>query len=270
MVVTRDGGVPVVSHASAGDRPDVTQVTAVIDELLARYRDLRGQVESLTVVDDAGQNSAGNHARIEQAGIGFVGSLPAGDHPALLAVPRSRHVLVDADRFPGLRCMDTTVTALGVTRRAVLTHSPTLHTAQSRGVDQTLGKARRRLAGLKARLARGHTRRDRQAVEAEITTILRPRWVAEVITATPPVRCRPGCGCGGTPTRPPAGAWSSGSSARGSCSPTVTPGPPPRWSPPTAPSPSRGRVPPAQRPAPGNPPDQRKRHPTAAKAGNPG
>jgi len=76
------------------------------------------------------------------------------------------------------------VTALGVTRRAVLTHSPTLHQAQSRGLDQTLTKARHRLADLQARLARGNTRRDRKAVEAEITTILRPRWVAEVITAT--------------------------------------------------------------------------------------
>jgi transposase len=184
LVVTRDGGVPVVSHAYAGDRPDVTQFTAVIDELLARYRDLCQQVESLTVVYDAGQNSAGNHARIERAGVGFVGSLPPSDHPALLAIPRSRFRPVDTDRFPGLACVDTTVTALGATRRAVLTHSPTLHAAQSRGLDQTLAKARRRLAGLKARLARGHTRRDRQAVQAEITTILRPRWVADVITAT--------------------------------------------------------------------------------------
>lgn len=51
-------------------------------------------------------------------------------------------------------------------------------------MDQTLAKANARLADLQARLARGRTRRDRSAVQAEITTILRPRWVAEVITAT--------------------------------------------------------------------------------------
>jgi hypothetical protein len=125
LVVTRDGGVPVLSHAYAGDRPDVTQFTAVIDELLARYRALCQQVESLTVVYDAGQNSAANHARIEQTGIGFVGSLPPSDHPGLLAIPTARYVAVDAARYPGLACVDTTVTALGVTRRAVVTHSPT-------------------------------------------------------------------------------------------------------------------------------------------------
>jgi len=183
LVVTRDGGVPVVSHAYAGDRPDVTQFTAVIDELLARYQDLTGHVESLTVVYDAGQNSRDNHTRIEQAGVGFVGSLSPSDHPDLLAIPTARYTAVDADRYPGLTCVDTMVTALGVTRRAVLTYSPTLHAAQSRGLDQTLAKARRRLADLQARLARGNTRRDRKAVETEITTILRPRWVADVITA---------------------------------------------------------------------------------------
>jgi transposase len=76
------------------------------------------------------------------------------------------------------------VTALGVTRRAVLTHSPTLHAAQSRGFDQTLAKARKRLAELQTRLARSKTRRGRDAVEADIAAIVKPRWVSEVLTTT--------------------------------------------------------------------------------------
>ena len=184
MVVTRDGGVPILSRAYPGDRPDVTQFTGVIDELLDRYRALTHSVEALTVVYDAGQNSAANHERVEETGIGFVGSLPPSDHPALLALPTSRYRPVDEERYPGLTCVDTTVTALGVTRRAVLTHSPTLHAAQHRGFDQTLAKARAKLAALQARLARGRTRKPREAVEAEIATIVRPRWVSEVITTT--------------------------------------------------------------------------------------
>ena len=80
--------------------------------------------------------------------------------------------------------VDTTVTALGVTRRAVLTHSENLAAKQSRGLDQTLAKARRRLAELAARLARGHTRRPRDQVEAEIAAICKPRWVSDIITVT--------------------------------------------------------------------------------------
>jgi transposase len=184
LVVTRDGGVPLLSHAYPGDRPDVTQFTTVIETLLARYRDLRTEVSSLTVVYDAGQNSADNHDLVEESGIGFVGSLPPSDHPDLLAIAKRRYRTVDADRFPGVRCVDTTVTALGVTRRAILTHSTTLHAAQSRGFDQTLAKALRRLGELADRLARGKTRKSRDAVQAEIATICKPRWVNEVITTT--------------------------------------------------------------------------------------
>jgi transposase len=184
LVVTRDGGIPIVSHAYPGDRPDVTQFSTVLDELVARYRLLVNGVESLTVVYDAGQNSHDNHTLVEQAGIGFVGSLPPSDHPDLLDIPRSSYTVVDADRFADLSAVDTTVTALGVTRRAVLTHSPTLHAGQSRGLDQTLAKARARLTDLQARLHRGNTRRPRAKVEADIATILKPRWVRDVITAT--------------------------------------------------------------------------------------
>jgi transposase len=184
LVVTRDGGIPLLSHAYAGDRPDVTQFSTVIGELAARYRDLTTSLESLTVIYDAGQNSGPNHEVIEASGIGFVGSLPPSQHPDLLALPAAGYRAVDAQRYPGLSCVDTRVSALGVNRRAVLTHSVTLHAAQSRGFDQTLAKARRKLTDLQATLARGNTRRDRDAVEAEITSITRPRWVNEVILTT--------------------------------------------------------------------------------------
>ena len=130
LVITRDGGVPVIAHAYPGDRPDVTQFPAVVDELVARYADLVSGVESLTVVYDAGQNSGDNHAVVEEHGIGFVGSLPPSDHPDLLAIPERAYRPVDPDRYPGLRSVDTTVTALGVTRRAVLTHSVNLAAKQ--------------------------------------------------------------------------------------------------------------------------------------------
>jgi len=184
LVVTRDGAVPLLSHAYPGDRPDVTQFPRLLKELTTRFRQLADNVEDLTLVYDAGQNSTTNHEHVEAARIGFVGSLPPSDHPDLLAISRTRYRKVDPDRFPGLTYIDTTVTALGVTRRAVLTHSQTLHAAQSRGFDQTLAKAGRRLRELADRLARGNTRRERGAVQADITAICKPRWVAEVMTIT--------------------------------------------------------------------------------------
>ena len=238
LVITRDGGVPVIAHAYPGDRPDVTQFSTVVDELVARYRDLVTGVESLTVVYDAGQNSGDNHAVVEGHGIGFVGSLPPSDHPGLLAIPARDYRVVDEDRYRGLTFVDTTVTALGVTRRAVLTHSANLHAKQARGLDQTLAKARRRLAELQARLARGRTRRDRAAIQAQIATICKPRWVPDIITVT----------LTGDKPADLRLAWRSDARARardsrracsasGSCSPTAT-GRCPTSSPPTAPNPT--------------------------------
>ncbi len=76
----------MISHAKPADRPDVTQFATVIDELVARCRDLVSSVESLTVVYDAGQNSGDNHTVVEEQSIGFVGSLPPSDHAELLAI----------------------------------------------------------------------------------------------------------------------------------------------------------------------------------------
>ena len=182
LVVTADGGVPVLSHAYQGNRPDVTQFSAVIDELVVRFGALARASDTLTVVYDAGCDSAEGQADIQASPLHFVGSLRPSDHPDLLAVARRRFQIVDAERFEGLTALETRTMALGADRRVILTHSEGFHLRQARGFEQTLAKARRRLATLQARLARGRTRRPRQAVEAEIAEILRPRWLSRVIT----------------------------------------------------------------------------------------
>src|SRR5659263_15895 len=144
LVVTRDGGIPVLSHAYPGNKPDVTQFPTMIKELAARYTQLRHDTDpptdpdadlgtDLTVVFDAGQNSASNFTDLADTGLGWVGSLPPSDHPALLAVPARRRRPVDPDRYPGLSAYETRTVALGAHRRVILTHSPTLHAAQARG-----------------------------------------------------------------------------------------------------------------------------------------
>lgn len=183
LVVTRDGGIPIVSHPYPGNRPDVAEFSAIVDELTTRYTAM-ADAAGLSVVFDAGQNSAANFAHLHERELHFVGSLPPSDHPGLLAIPASKYRVVDEDRFPGLRAVDTTVQALGANRRAVLTHSANLHAKQSRGFDQTLTKATRQLTELAATLARGKTRRSKDQVQAAVNKILRPRWVARVINTT--------------------------------------------------------------------------------------
>jgi transposase len=182
LVVTRDGGVPILHHAYQGNRPDVTQFAAVIEELVARFGALARATDALTVVYDAGCDSADGQADVEASPLHFVGSLRPSDHPDLLAIPARRYQVVDLERFPGLTAVAARTMALGQDRRVIVTHSESFHTAQARGFEQTLTKARRQLAELQARLARGRTRRPRPKVEAEIGQILAPRWLDRVIS----------------------------------------------------------------------------------------
>jgi transposase len=184
MVVTRDGGIPLVGHAYPGNHNDVKVFPDVIDELVARYRAIAAADQELTVVFDAGQNSADNFTHLADAGLQFAGSLPPSDYPDLLAIPARRLAVIDAGRFPGLTGYETRATALGADRRVILTHSATLHASQSRGFDQTIAKAARKLAELAAVLEGGRARRDRPGVEARIARITRPRWLGRVLRVT--------------------------------------------------------------------------------------
>jgi len=184
LVVSVDGGIPLVSHAYGGDRPDVTQFPHLVEALAARFAALGPIGGDLTLVFDAGQNSEDNFALFEGSAFHFVGSLPPSDHPDLLAVPKSRYRSVDKTRFPGLTAFETTKVISGQRRRVIVTHSANLHDKQSRGFDQTAAKAGRQLSALAERLARGKTRKSRDQLNAEIAAILKPRWLGRVITAT--------------------------------------------------------------------------------------
>src|ERR1035437_3105490 len=188
LIVSTDGGVPLVSHAYPGNKPDVTQFGAMVSELVTRFATLlpgagagAGAGALLTIVYDAGQNSDENYKTLDGIPLHFVGSLPPSDHPELLAVARDRYEVVDHDRFPGLVAFETTKVVFGKERRLVVCHSGGLHEKQSRGFTQTLAKAHRQLAELEARLGRGKTRKAREKVEAEIAATLAPRWVARVV-----------------------------------------------------------------------------------------
>jgi transposase len=185
LVVTRDGGIPLLSHAYPGNKPDVTQFPLMLTELCGRYAaytaaaSVPGQV---TVVFDAGQNSTANFADLRAAQIGYVTSLPPSDHADLLALPKRSRRRVDQTRFAGLTALQRRTDIYGQPTRVILTHSPTLHAGQARGLDQTLTKAQARLTELAQRLARGKTRRDKDTVAAEIRTICKDTWVKRILT----------------------------------------------------------------------------------------
>ena len=180
LVVSRDGGVPLVHRPYPGNLPDVTQFASVVGDLVERYRAFTTEAERLTVVYDAGNVSVANQALVGETQLHYVCSLITARHKDLLAIPRTRYSPVEG--FEGLNAYECEVEALGATRRAILTHSDEFHRKQARGFAQTLAKCTRQLGELSEVLARGKTRRTRAQVEAEIARILRPRWAARVVT----------------------------------------------------------------------------------------
>jgi transposase len=188
LVVTRDGGIPLLSHPYPGNKPDVTQFPEMIRALAARHAVLAAaagqQPAEMTVVFDAGQNSGTNFALLDGiTGMDYIGSVPASDCGDLTALPASARSVVDQERFSGLTACDTRRDVYGAERRAVLTHSPELHEKQARGFEgTTLAKAGRKLDELAATLERGRTRRARGKVEAEIEQITHDAWVRRVVT----------------------------------------------------------------------------------------
>jgi transposase len=188
LVVTRDGGIPLTWHSYPGNKPDVTQFPAMIDQLRGRYQavcDTAGvpAAADMTVVFDAGQNSEANFAHLAGRGLHYIGSVPASDCPDLTALPASSRSVVDEDRFGGLTAYDTRREVYGARRRTILTHSPELRDSQARGFDgTTLAKAGKKLDELAATLDRGKTRRGTDKVTTEIETITAKPWVRRVIT----------------------------------------------------------------------------------------
>jgi transposase len=186
LAVTRDGAIPLLSHAYPGNKPDVTQFPEMIRTLSDRHCAVVAQAgapaSDMTVVFDAGQNSEANFALLAATDLGYVGSVPASDCADLLALDASVRTTVDAGRFGRLSAYDTRRSVYGDQRRTILTHSPELHEHQVRGfTGTTLAKATRRLDELAATLARGKTRRPRTQVEAEIAKITHNSWVRRVI-----------------------------------------------------------------------------------------
>jgi hypothetical protein len=111
---------------------------------------------------------------------------------------------VDPDRFPGLTALEDRRQVFGTDRRVVLTHSATLHAAQSRGFDQTLAKAVAKLSALADTLARGNTRRPRNKVEPRSTRSSTTPGSTASSLGSSPVTPPPHTGSPSTSTRRPA------------------------------------------------------------------
>ena len=186
LVVSTDGGVPLVSHAYAGQPPRRHPVPD--DGRRAR------RPASRRSAGDAGRAHLGLRRRPElRRQLRAVRGLAAALRRLAAALRPPRSARRGQVPLPGrrqgalprphrLRDQKGRLRRRAPHRRHPLARTCT--TSSPPGFDQTLAKARRQLAELAARLARGKTRKPREKVEAEIAAILKPRWLSRVISTT--------------------------------------------------------------------------------------
>ena len=166
LVVSTDGGVPLVSHAYAGNSPDVTQFPSMVNELVARFEKLLGKgkdgggKDKLTLVFDAGQNSEDNYdaARGRAAALRRLAPTvgpprPAGRRPR--TATRSSTKSASRASRPSRRPRSSSAPSAvwwSATRRTSTPNSP-------RASTRHLPRHSASWVSIQARLARGKTRK---------------------------------------------------------------------------------------------------------------
>ena len=189
LVVTRGGGIPLAWHAHPGDRPDVTQFPAMVDQLRGHYEAIcaaaaTAPAADMTVVFDAGQNSESNFAHLPSTNLHYIGSVPASDCPDLTALPASARTVVDEQRLGGLTAMTPGAWS---TAPSAARFSPIPGTAPKPGPRGSTAPPWPRPAASSTSWPPPSpaARRPREKAETEITAITRKPWVSRVITWQP-------------------------------------------------------------------------------------
>jgi len=154
LLVSVDFYVPLLWKVYPGNQHDSVTFVQVLQELTQRYQTLARDCQSITLIFDKGNNSARNQELLDGSGFHLVGSLVPTHFAGLLALPLGKYKLLEDPRLKPTRALRLTREVWGQERTLVLTFSPELQRKQIRGIQQHLGKKRRALEELQAKLRR--------------------------------------------------------------------------------------------------------------------
>jgi transposase len=144
--VVRGLGLPLIHELYGGSQNDATLFPTAISRTIERVRALcRGDVESLTVVFDKGNNSSENIESLRREEVHFIGSLAPAQYPELCSIRLSRYAAVTLENGRKILVFDTKANAFDRSIRVVLTYNEATARKKERRFQKNLGKA---LAGL--------------------------------------------------------------------------------------------------------------------------
>jgi transposase len=190
LLVSVDFHVPLLWKVYPGNQHDSLTFAQVLQELTRRYQALARQCQSITLVFDKGNNSAGNQEILDASGFHFVGSLVPTHFAQLLAIPLAKFRPLQNPLLQPTRALRTTRELWGQPRTLVITFSPELQRKQIRGIEQHLSKKRRALDELQAKLRRsqkpgakgkGYTR---DSLAKKVKEICSGQHIAQILQVT--------------------------------------------------------------------------------------
>jgi transposase len=182
LCVALDSNIPLCHQTYEGSRNDTTHFPEAIKLIKQRLIDLglsEAELAELTLVYDKGNNSKDNQPLADHTGLGVLGSLSPHHHPELLDADREQFTAIE--QMPGTLAYRTRQEIYGQERTIVVSYSDSFAQKQRRSFTQTLAKAHRELDELKGIVERGKHRMDQRALDERLKSILRRRWLKDVI-----------------------------------------------------------------------------------------
>jgi len=154
LLVSVDFHIPLLWKVYPGNQHDSQTFSQVLKELTARFQVFARECDSITLINDKGNNSADNQEDLDHTKYHFVGSLVPTHYSDLLAIPLRKFRHLQEARLRSIRAYRLRHQVWGQERTLVITFSPELQRKQRRGIEQHLAKRRRRLAELHVKLRR--------------------------------------------------------------------------------------------------------------------
>jgi transposase len=174
MLCSREHRIPLWHRTYEGNMADATCFAEVISSVRQRALDIRGNLESLTLVYDKGNVSKANQKQVDDLKLHYVSALTVASQRRLVDEANARFVPIEIDEetVPVYR---TKKEIWGAERTVVVLCSERLRKGQIAGVMQHVTKAKKWLSDLAGVLRRGKQRRDRARIERDIETFLKGR-----------------------------------------------------------------------------------------------
>ena len=176
LLVTKDGGIPLMHHTYEGNRHDAKEFPGIISKLVDRFVMFSKNVDKITVVFDKGNNSKANMELLDDTPYHFVGSLKPYDYKHLLEIPLENFQLVPMEngeedkKKDDIHAYRTREEALGVERTIVVTYEQKLYNRNLKTFIEGIDKRKKEFEELKSKIGRRRYR-TKSAIEKKAEKI---------------------------------------------------------------------------------------------------